>query len=189
MKLLDILKTVGGGIINTMVPGAGSLIIAGLNKVLPSDNQLPDNATGQDAEKAISKLSSEDRASVLNKEYDVKIEQIRQSYGALQTMLEANAKSTHTTRPKIAYQAFQVVAFGTVSVISAWCFAVFTGNVVMIKNIETSWLFILGVITPLVTVLHAYFGVLRDETKDRFNAAQGHKVDAVSGIIGRLFKK
>ena len=103
-------------------------------------------------------------------------------------MLEANSKSTHTTRPKIAYQAFQVIAFSTIAVIASWCFAVASANVDMIEKIESSWVFVLGVITPLVTVLHAYFGVLRDETKDRFNAAQGHKVDPVSGLIKKLFK-
>ena len=188
MNLGSILKTVGSGLIKTLVPGGG-MIIDAVNGFLPDDKKLPNTATGQDAQNAINTLTPEQRASVLEKEYDVEMEQIKQSYGALTTMLEANAKSTHTTRPKIAYQAFQVIAFSTISVISAWCFAVLTGNVDMISKIETSWLFILGVITPLVTVLHAYFGVLRDETKDRFNAAQGHKVDPVSGLIGKLFKR
>jgi len=104
-------------------------------------------------------------------------------------MLAANAKSTHTTRPKIAYQSFQVIGFSTIAVVSAWAYAVVTKDTDMIGMIKNSWMFIFAVITPLVTVLHAYFGVLRDETKDRFNAAQGHKVDGVSGLLGRLFKK
>ncbi|MCJ8293524.1 MAG: hypothetical protein MJK15_03880 [Colwellia sp.] len=188
MNLGDILKTVGSGLIQTLLPGTGSVIVAGINHFLDDDNQLPENATGEQAQLAIDSLPPEQRASVLNKEYDVKIEQIKQSYSALNTMLEANSKSTHTTRPKIAYQAFQVIAFSTIAVIASWCFAVVSANVDMIEKIESSWLFVLGVITPLVTVLHAYFGVLRDETKDRFNAAQGHKVDPVSGLIKKLFK-
>jgi len=188
MNLGDILKTVGTGLIASIAGPAAPLIIGGLNAILPSDKQLPDNATGQDAQNAIDTLTPEQRASVLEKEYDVKIEQIKQSYGALNTMLEANSKSTHTTRPKIAYQAFQVIAFSTISVVFVFCLAVLSGDVEMIKTIKDSWLFIFGVITPLVTVLHSYFGVLRDETKDRFNAAQGHKVDPVSGLIGKLFK-
>ena len=187
MNLGDILKTVGSGLISTLVPG-GSAIIAGINMLLPDDKKLPDNATGEQTKSAIDSLPVEQRASVLEKQYDVKIEQIRQSHSSLQVMLEANSKSTHTTRPKIAYQAFQVIAFSTIAVIASWCFAVVSANVDMIEKIESSWLFVLGVITPLVTVLHAYFGVLRDETKDRFNAAQGHKVDPVSGLIKKLFK-
>ncbi len=189
MNLGDILKTVGSGLIQTLLPGTGSLIVAGINEFLPGDKQLPNNATGEQAQSAIDELSPELRASVLEKQYDVKIEHIKQSYGALNTMLSANAQSTHTTRPKIAYQSFQVIAFSTISVIAVFCFAVVTGNIEMIEVIKGSWLFIFGVITPLVTVLHAYFGVLTNESKDRLNAAQGHKVDPVSGLIGKLFKK
>lgn len=189
MNLGDILKTVGTGLIASIAGPAAPLIIAGINGFLPGDKQLPNNATGEQAQSAIDELSPELRASVLEKQYDVKIEHIKQSYGALNTMLSANAQSTHTTRPKIAYQAFQVIAFSTISVIAVFCFAVVTGNVEMIEVIKGSWLFIFGVITPLVTILHAYFGVLTNESKDRLNAAQGHKVDPVSGLIGKLFKK
>ncbi len=188
MKLWDIVKTVGSSVISNAVPG-GSLIVEGINALLPDDKQLPVDATGNQVNSAISNLPPEQQAQVLNKEYDVKLEQIKQSHSSLQTMLEVNATSTHTTRPKIAYQAFQVIAFSTISVIFAWSFAVITGNTEMVDTIERSWLFILGVITPLVTVLHAYFGVLRDETKDKFNAAQGHKVDPVGGLIDKLFKR
>lgn len=188
MKLWDIVKTVGSSIISNAVPG-GSLIVEGINALLPDDKQLPVDATGDQVNSAISSLPPEQQAQVLNKEYDVKLEQIKQSYSALNTMLEANAKSTHTTRPKIAYQAFQVIAFSTISIIFAWSFAVITGNTEMVDTVERSWLFILGVITPLVTVLHAYFGVLTNESKDRLNAAQGHKVDPVGGLIGKLFNK
>tara|TARA_R110000772_G_scaffold24212_9_gene64149 strand:- start:3507 stop:4076 length:570 start_codon:yes stop_codon:yes gene_type:complete len=189
MKLWDIIKNVGGAVIQTALPGAGTLIVEGVNAFLSDEDKLPVNATGDQIGEAINKLPPEQQAQVLTKEYDVKIEQIKKSYDTLQVMLEANGKSTHTTRPKIAYQAFQVIAFSTISVVGSWCFAVVSGNVEMIETIERSWLFILGVITPLVTVLHAYFGVLRDETKDRFNAAQGHKVDPVGGLIGKLFKR
>lgn len=188
MKLWDIIKTVGSSAISNMVP-CGSLIVEGINALLPDDKQLPVDATGDQVNSAISHLPPEQQAQILNKEYDVKIEQIKQSYSALKTMLSANAQSTHTTRPKIAYQAFQVIAFSTVSVVSAWCFAVVSGNTEMVDTVERSWLFILGVITPLVTVLHAYFGVLNNESKDRLNAAQGHKVDPVGGFIGKLFKR
>ena len=189
MKLWDIIKNVGGAAIQVALPGTGTLIVKTINELLPDDDKLPVDATGDQLNNAINKLPPEQQAQVLNKEYDIEIEQIRQSHSSLQIMLQANAVSTHTTRPKIAYQAFQVIAFSTVSIVSAWCFAVISGNVDIIKNIEQSWLFILGVITPLVTVLHAYFGVLRDETKDKFNAAQGHKVDPVGGLIGKLFKR
>lgn len=187
MNLGDILKTVGSGLIKTLVPGGG-MIIDAVNGFLPDDKKLPNTATGQDAQNAISALTPEQQASVLEKEYDVKIEQLRQSYGTLQTMLEANAKSTHTTRPKIAYQAWLVVGFVTILFATGWFIAVYSGDSEMIKAIEGSYMFVGFLLAPLIVWLNAYFGVLRDETKDRFNAAQGHKVDPVSGLIGKLFK-
>ena len=189
MNLGDILKTVGTGLIASIAGPAAPLIIAGINGFLPGDKQLPENATGEQAKSAIDELSPELRASVLEKQYDVKIEHIKQSYGALNTMLSANEESKHTTRPKIAYQAFQVVGFSTITVVFAWAYAVVTKDTEMISMIKDSWMFVFAVIAPLVTVLHAYFGVLTNESKDRLNAAQGHKVDPVSGLIGKLFKK
>lgn len=184
MKLGDILKTVGSGLIQTLLPGTGSLIVAGINEFLPGDEQLPEDATVHQASNAISKLSPELQASVLEKEFDVKIE----AYNTLQVMLQANAQSKHTTRPKIAYQAWQVVGSITLAFTFGWLFAVITGDTEMISAIKDSYMFAGFLIAPLVVWLNAYFGILRDESKDKMNSAQGHKVDPVSGLIGKLFK-
>ena len=189
MNLGDILKTVGTGLIASIAGPAAPLIIAGINGFLPGDKQLPENATGEQAQSAIDELSPELRASVLEKQYDVKIEHIKQSYGALNTMLSANAESKHTTRPKIAYQAWLVVGFVTLMFGSSHFYAVVTGDVDMIKALEGSYMFVGFLLAPLIVWLNAYFGVLTNESKDRLNAAQGHKVDPVSGLIGKLFKK
>jgi len=45
MKILDILKTVGGGLISTLVPGGGAIVEL-INGFLPDDKKLPSNATG-----------------------------------------------------------------------------------------------------------------------------------------------
>lgn len=188
MKLWDIVKTVGSSIISNTVPG-GSLIVEGINALLPDDKQLSVDATGDQVNSAISNLPPEQQAQVLNKEYDVKLEQIKQSHSSLQTMLEANAKSTHTTRPKIAYQAWLVVGFVTLLFGSGWFYAVITGDVKMIAVIKDTYMFVGFLLAPLIVWLNAYFGVLRNESVDRFNAAQGHKVDPVGGLIGKLFKR
>jgi len=183
MKLGDILKTVGSGLIQTLLPGTGSLIVAGINEFLPSGEQLPENATVEQANDAISKLTPEQQASVLEKEYDVKIE----AYNTLQVMLQANAQSKHTTRPKIAYEAFLVIAFVNIVAISLWAWAVINSDNPL-ASINDSWAFIGTLTGTLTTLLYAYFGILRDESKDKMNSAQGHKVDPVSGLIGKLFK-
>jgi hypothetical protein len=185
MKLGDILKTVGSGLIQTLLPGTGSLIVAGINEFLPGDKQLPESATTEQASSALNSLPPEQRASLLEKEYDVKME----AYSTLQVMLQANSQSKHTTRPKIAYQAWQVVAAITLAFAFGWLYAVLTGDVEMVRTIENSYMFAGMLIAPLVVWLNAYFGILRDEAKDKMNSAQGHKVDPVTGLIGKLFKK
>ena len=75
MKLLDILKTVGSGLISELP--LGGTILGMVNGFLSDDNKLPNNATREQAQTAIDTLSSTDKASVLSKEYDVQIEEIR----------------------------------------------------------------------------------------------------------------
>lgn len=185
MKLGDILKTVGSGLIQTLLPGTGSLIVAGINEFLPINKQLPETATVEQANSALNSLPPEHRASLLEKEFDVKME----AYNTLQVMLQANAQSKHTTRPKIAYEVWQVVGITTIAFVFGWLFAVVTGNTEMISKIENSYMFAGMLIAPLIVWLNSYFGVLRDEAKDKLNSAQGHKVDPVAGLIGKLFKK
>jgi len=189
MKIWEIIKSVGSAAIQTALPGVGTLIVQGVNAVLPDDEQLPVDATGDQIGSAINKLPPEQQAQVLTKEYDVKLEQIKQSHSSLQTMLKANATSTHTTRPKIAYQAWQVVGFVTLLFGSGWFIAVVTSDSEMIKSIENSYMFVGFLLAPLIVWLNAYFGILRDESKDKLNAAQGHKVDPIGGLIGKLFKR
>ncbi len=189
MKLWEIIKSVGSAAIQTALPGAGTLIVEGVNAFLADGDKLPVVATGDEISTAINKLPPEQQAEVLTKEYDVKIEQIRQSHKSLQTMLEADAQSKHTTRPKIAYQAWQVVGATTIAFVFGWLFAVVTGDVEMMSKIENSYMFAGMLIAPLVVWLNAYFGVLRDEAKDRLNSAQGRKVDPAAGLIGKLFNK
>jgi len=188
MKLWDIVKNVGALAFSSAVPG-GSLILGAVNSFLPDDKKLPEGATGDDVSKAINTLPPEQQSEVLMKEFDVKIEEIKQSHNSLQTMLKANAESKHTTRPKIAYQSFQILAFSVVVVITVWAYAIITGDAEIITIINDSYLFIGVLVAPLVTVLHASFGVLTQESENRLNDAQGHKVDPVGGLISKLFKK
>ena len=93
-------------------------------------------------------------------------------------LLKADAKNPHTTRPKIALGAFYVVAFVTIATISLWAYGVLAQNDVLVKTVMDGWPFILAVIGPLVTLLWAYFGVLKQEQRNRLDAATG----APSGI-------
>ena len=185
-KLWDIVKTVGSTALQIALPGTGSAIVAAVNEFLPDDSKLSNTATGNDAVNAIQKLSPEAQASVMNKQFNVDIERLRQQYGTIQTMLTSDATMQHTTRPYIAKGAFHVVAFVTIVTISIWAYAIATGDDSMVTAVVNGWPFILGVVGPLVVLLHAYFGVLRKEQQNKLNAANGHAI--VSGISS-LFKK
>ena len=98
-KLMDIIKTVGAGIIRETVPGGG-LLLGAINAILPADKKLPDTATGQDIDYVIKGLPAESRAAILDKEFDVELTQIKESYSTLRVMLEQDAKNQHSTRPE-----------------------------------------------------------------------------------------
>jgi len=188
-KLFDILKKVGAGIIRDVVPGGG-LLVAAVNAVLPSDKQLPPTATGKDIDYVVAGLPAEQRAAILGKEFDVEMTQIKEGNETLRAMLKHDAENPHSTRPKIALGAFRVVAFVCIAVVSMWSYAVLTGNDKMVESITGGWMFVAAVIAPLVTLLWAYFGILKQEHKNKLNAAGGTSpVGNVINILSSLAKR
>lgn len=184
MKLLDILGKVGGAVVKTMVPGGG-LIIDVVNEFLPDDKKLPADATGSDMQVAVDKLPPAQRAQLMGREFDVQIEE----HHTLQAMLQAEQGSTHTTRPRIALGSFQLVAFVTVVVVSLWAYAVAIENEKLVAAVVDGWPFVAAVIAPFVTLLWAYFGVLKNEQRNRLNAANGSTAGPLGGIISKLIKR
>lgn len=183
MKLLNILKEVGGGILKSVIPGSG--IIGAVNNIL-GGGKLANTATGDDVSRAIAGLPAEDRTVILNREFDVKIERLK----TLQTMLTADATMPHTTRPYIAKHSFHVIAFAIVGPITIWCYAVFNANTIMAKSIIDGWPFVLAAIGPLVYLLHAYFGILKSEQKNKLDASNGvSHAEGLGAFIGNLFKR
>lgn len=187
MNIMEILGKVGSGVITSLVPG-GAAIVSAVNAFLPDDKKLPGSATGAQVSAAVSALPPEQRAQVIAKEFDVDITQIKESNDTLRTMLTAEQASTHTTRPRIALGSFYVVGFAIVAVVLLWCYAVATGNSVMVSAIMEGWPFLLAVLGPLVVLLRAYFGVLKTEQKNRLDAANGSTGTAVSGILSKLIR-
>lgn len=186
MKILDILKTVGSGLISTMVPG-GPAILALINGVLPADKQLPATATGGDAMLA---LNAEQHAELLSKELDVDITQIKESNDTLRTMLESDAKNPHSTRPYIAKHSFHVLALVTIIVVSAWAYGVFKGDAETVKAVMSGWPFVFAVVAPFVALLRAYFGMLKDEQKNKLDAATGStQPTGLAAVVSSLIKR
>lgn len=187
MKLWDIVKSVGSVAIQTALPGTGSLIVGAVNELLPDDKKLPNTATGDDLSNAINTLPPEQQSQVLLKEYDVSIEGIKQSHSTIRAMLDSEAKAPHTTRPYIAKGSFHVVAFVTLVMVCTWASGVFSGNDKMVEAVTDGWPWVLAVIGPLVTLLYSYFGVLRKESENKMNAANGLRAGTgVGSILGKM---
>ncbi len=182
MDFWSIVKKVGSSALQIALPGTGSLIVGAINAVLPDDKQLPEHATGADVDNALVHVPSEQRAALMDKQFDVTTEQLRQAGESNRAMLAAESISTHTTRPYIAKGSFQVVAITTLIAISAWAFGVVTGDDAMIEKVVDGWPFLLAATAPLVALLRAYFGILKSEQADKLNVSQG--TPAQSGLLG-----
>jgi len=183
MNVWDIVKTVGAGAISALVPGGGA-IVGAINAFLPDSSKLPQDATGKQAAEAIQSLPASDRAAIMAKEFDVTITEIKESHSTVRAMLEADAKIPHTTRPYIAKGSFHVIAFTIIAIVSVWIVSVYTEANATVKAVMDGWPFIVAVLAPLVTLLHAYFGVLKHEHKQKLDAANG--VANPQGIAGML---
>lgn len=190
MKLWDIVKTVGSAALQVALPGTGSLIVGAVNELLPEDKKLQAGATGDDVNNAIASLPPEQQASVMEKEFDVSITQIKESNSTVRTMLESDAKNPHSTRPYIAKGSFHVVAFVVIVAISVWAYGVLIADETLVTAVMDGWQFILAVIGPLVTLLWAYFGVLKQEHKNKLDAANGSSTPAgIAGILSSIIKR
>jgi len=190
MNVWDIVKTVGSGVISALVPG-GSEIISVINEFLPDDKKLSHDATGAQALNAIQSLPAKERADLMSKSFDVDMMQIKESNSTLRMMLESDAKNPHSTRPYIAKGSFLVVAFSIIVMISLWAVSVFNHQIGTIKVVVDGWPFVLAVMAPLVTLLYAYFGVLKNEHKNRLDAASGGSTSpsGITGILSTILKR
>ncbi|MEW2859372.1 hypothetical protein AB1A63_15085, partial [Lactiplantibacillus paraplantarum] len=71
-----------------------------------------------------------------------------------------------------------------------WAYGVIASDDTMVQAITNGWPFILSVIGPFVVLLRAYFGVLRDEDRNRMSAASGNSSPAgLAGALSGLFKR
>lgn len=183
MKLWDVIKSVGSGIVREL-PG-GDLALDVVNAMLPDDKKLPAGATGRDIESAVMLLPADKRAELLSREVDVKVEHLKQQGETTRAMLEAESRSTHTTRPRIALGAFRVNAFAVLAVVSAWCWAVVTDRPDVVTMVQDGWPMLLALIGPNVALLRAYFGILKVEHRNRLDAANGRESQP-EGLAGAL---
>jgi len=190
MNLWDIVKTVGSAVISTAVPGGGAIIDL-VNAALPEDKKLPVTATGDQVRGALAGLPPEQQSELMNKQLDVDITQIKEASSSLQAMLLAESNSTHSSRAFIAKGSFLVVAFASSSVILCWSYAVLSANAVLVTAIQDGWPWIAAINGIFVTLLRAYFGILKGESKNRLDAASGagKPTQGIAGAVSALLNR
>ncbi len=189
MKLWDVIKIAGSGIISAVVPGGGAVITA-INAMLPDDAKLPENATGEQAQDAIARIPAVDRAALMDKQFDVDITQIKEAHSTVRVMLESDTKNPHTTRPYIARHSFHVVGITIIVTITLWSYGIIKADTVMVETIVNGWPFLLAAVTPLVVLLHAYFGILKTEHRQRLDAAGGtSSPTGIGALISAIVNK
>lgn len=183
MNVGEILRKAGGVALSAAFPGVGAQVINLINEFLPAEDKLGVDASGAEAEGKLSGLDSSDRAALLGKEIDLKIATVTESYGALKMMLEFEQKNQQSTRPKIAYQSFQVVGSSIIMLVAAIVVKILDGSV----DVLNIWPTVLSILAPLVVLLHAYFGILRDE-KSKLISVTGVPETKPTGLVSKLGK-
>ncbi len=188
MDLWSIVKTVGAGVISTVVPGGGAIINA-VNEFLPSDKKLPATATGDQIRGVLAGLPPEQQSAIMNKQFDVDITQIQESGSTLRTMLEADANNPHSTRPYIAKHSFHLLAVISSAIVVGWLYAVVLEKDKLVDSIVAGWPFVAAIVAPFVALLRSYFGMLKTESKNRLDAAGGRsEKNEKNGVISSILK-
>ena len=188
MDIGSILRKVGGAVIKSVVPGGGIMIDV-VNSLLPDDKKLPVGATGSQAQQAIESLPPDQRMSILSKELDVEIEEIKGWSNVVDSLAKADASGA-TTRPKIALMMARAVAFAIGIIVSLWGFAVYGKDVATLEAISEGWPFIVAILATPTALLRAYFGMRSKEKKARYGAATGQSIagNGFSGLLRSFIK-
>lgn len=186
MDFLNIAKTIGSAVVGLHPIGAMALGV--VNQFLPENEKLPTTATGNELVSRVGQIPPEFQAQIMSQQFDVTMEQIKQSHLTMQTMLQTEAVSPQSTRPK----AVMIITWFVCVISFLYAFSHFlaavNGEVETIKALNDSFYVVVGILAPFFVVLHAYFGVLRDEKRDTLNTSQGLPAGA-QGLLGKLAGK
>lgn len=184
-KLWDIVKTVGSTVLSEAVP-FGGVIVSAINAVAPDHLKLPENATGKQAQAVINQLTPEQQKGLVDMQFKFDITELKETNHTLRTMIESDAKNPHSTRPFIAKWSFITIAFCCVVLVITWAYGVWADKQDIVKAVNDSYMFVLSVTAPLATLLYAYFGILKQEHKNRLDAVNGFEG---GGIVSKFLNR
>jgi len=185
-KIFDTIKGPLLTAASSLIPG-GPLILGAVNAMLPEDEKLTENATGQDIRNAVNKLSPDQRVSLMEKELDVEIAEIKSWEGIQASLAHADAAGA-STRPFIAVMMAWVVVAVVMLFMATWSYSVYTDNSFLTDSLSDSWPLFGTVIGTPTYLLKSYFGMRTKEKTTRYNAAAGQPTSALSNLITALKK-
>ena len=183
------LKSIAGpllGVASTLIPG-GPVILGAINAMLPDDKKLPPTTTGAQMHQAVTDLTPESRASLMEKELDVEIAEINAWADIQDSMAKADAAGA-STRPRIAVMMAQVVVFTVLAFVSVWVVAIYQEDLKTLEMINNSWGTILAVIATPTALLRSYFGMRTKEKQSRYAMASGTPATTGLANIINAFK-
>jgi len=185
-KLFDAIKGPLLSVASTLIPG-GPLILGAVNAMLPDDEKLPESATGTDIRNAVNQLTPEQRGSLMEKQLDVEIAEIKSWEGIQASLSQADAAGS-STRPYIALMMAWIVAIVVSLFTAVWVYAIFKDQSDTLKILSDSWPMMLAVIGTPTALLRAYFGMRTKEKTARYSVASGQPAGTIANLIGAFRK-
>jgi hypothetical protein len=157
-----VLKALGPGLAS-LVPG-GPIVMAGLNLLLPEDNQLSDEATGIQVQKAFQSLPPEIQANLETSK--IELEKTKEEEFSKRYIAQAKADG-QSTRPYVAKLFAQVSALIAVGFIVIIGLLFFHKGVEGIREAVNVWPVVLALLSPFMAVIRLSFGDLVKEQHAR----------------------
>jgi len=164
------LAKVGGSILKNAFPPLTNIAFEAINAVLPANNQLAEDATGDMAMKAVATLPPEQQASLMEKKLEVEQTEIIEFTKVMSVLADAD-KTGSSTRPAIALMMARVVAFAIIIMVVAWAVAVLTDKTNTLEKLGNAWPLMVAVLGTPTALLNVYFGHRRKEKEARYNMA------------------
>ena len=183
MKFKSVLN-LGALVAGTAFPPLGAAIKL-INMQLPADKQLPESATGSQAEAAMMTLPASAQASLLSQEIAAEVTKDNNFKDIVLALNEADASGA-STRPQMADKAMNTLVGQSVAMMICIMYAVATGDTEMIQNIKDLWPLVLALLAPFAAVVKQYLGIRTQDKRARLQAAVGQPVSAPVGILNTL---
>jgi len=179
MKFKEILGMAGNvlGTVNPLVGGA----IKAVNQFLPEEDKLPETASVNQVKDAVYKLSPAEQSAVMEKEIDLEIAKVESFADVQKALAEADAKGA-STRPHIAVLMGWAITLCVTPLAWALVYAIIASDEQMINSINDSYMIVLALLAPMVTIVHTYFGKRTKEKEARYKVAANQPVEKESGL-------